>query len=166
MYITRVCNKCDNNKFLLKPDGTEFKVECSECHDIRDILSFEGQMAVPVCKNCNNSLFKFRREESKDNMSIDFTCTECGEPISYIYIDDSGKEITYEERVILDSRKLIHRINEKVENLETLFSELKDIHSSFTDDFNYTDDLLNRMRNINKEIIEIKTDINDFERSI
>ncbi|MCM8711398.1 hypothetical protein M2651_10240 [Clostridium sp. SYSU_GA19001] len=162
MYRTRICNKCDNNKFLVVPDGVSFKVECSHCHDVKETFQLDGKMVVPECDKCGCSLFKFREKEKENSIEIDFVCAECGERASYIYIDDEGREVTLEKRTLLDMKKFILNINDRLYNIEFGVSGLRALEYETMD----LDELNSTLNRITDELNSIKNEIEVIDMRI
>lgn len=162
MYRTRICNKCDNNKFLVVPEGVLFKVECSECHNVKETFELGGKMIVPKCGKCGSELFKFREKEKENSIEIDFVCSECGERAAYIYIDDEGNEVTLEKRTLLDMKKFILNINDRLYNIEFAASNLRDVGYGVVD----SDELNNAANNISNELNSIKNELEGLEARI
>jgi hypothetical protein len=159
MYRTRICNKCDNNKFKVIPEGIAFKVNCSECSSIKEVFQLDGKMIVPKCTKCSSTLFKFREKQKDNSIEIDFVCSECGEHANFIYIDDEGAEVTLEKRVLLDMKKFIQNTNDKLYNIEFGVGKLKNLGEEFLD-INETNDSVNV---INNELSSIKNDLEGLE---
>lgn len=163
MYRTRICSQCDNNKFFIVPEGAAFKVQCSECDSIRETFELDGKMIVPVCSKCQGKLFKFREKEKENSIEIDFICSECGEKASYIYIDDEGREVTLEERTLLDMKKFLYNINDRLYSIAFSVDGLK---NSIEDEFILDEKLNNIFNNINNELNFIKSEAEVIEMRI
>lgn len=155
MYRTRICSECDNNKFSIITEGASFKLQCSECNSIRETFELDGKMIVPVCKKCGGKLFKFREKEKENSIEIDFICSECGEKASYIYIDDEGNEVTLEERTLLDMKKFLQSINDRLYSIDYSVSGLKNL---MEDELIADEKVSNIFNNINNELNSIKSE--------
>ncbi|SKA79277.1 hypothetical protein SAMN05428976_103254 [Clostridium sp. USBA 49] len=155
MYRTRICDKCDNNKFLIIPDGISFKVQCSECNTIRETFQLDGKMIVPSCPKCKGELFKFREKEKENSIEIDFICSQCGEKASYIYIDDEGNKVNLEERTFLDMKKFLESMNDRLYNIDFSVNVIKNL---LEDEFILNEKLNNIFNNINNELNSIKSE--------
>ena len=162
MYRTRICSSCDNNKFLIIPEGTSFKVECSECHSVKEIFELDGRMAVPVCSKCSGNLFKFREKVKENSREIDFICSHCGEAASYIYIDDDGNEVTLEKRALLDMSKFLESLNDRLYNIEFALNGMKMLEEEVVISSNANEVL----SNVNNELSSIKNEAETVEMRI
>lgn len=154
MYRTRICSKCDNNKFLVIPDGISFKVECSECHNVKEVFELDGRMIVPICGKCNGNVFKFREKEKENSIEIDFICSNCGEGASYVYIDDEGNEVTLEKRTLLDMKKFLQSVNDRLYNIEFAVNGIKSLEEELT----IAEDTNEALSSISNELNSIKNE--------
>lgn len=162
MYRTRICSNCDNNKFNVIPDGVSFRVECSECHSVKEVFELDGRMIVPVCSKCNSRLFKLREKVNENSIEVDFICSECGEGVSYIYIDDEGNEVSLEKRTLLDMKKFLQIINDRLYNIAFSVQGVKKLEEELIT-IDGADDALN---NINNELNSIKNEAEAIEARI
>lgn len=162
MYRTRICSNCDNNKFLVIPDGVSFRVECSECHNIKEVFELDGRMVVPLCSKCGGNLFKFREKVKENSIEIDFICSHCGEGASYIYIDNEGKEVTLEVRTLLDMKKFLQGINDRLYNIEFAINGIK----SLEEEMIISEDASEALKNINNELNSIKNEAETIDTRI
>jgi hypothetical protein len=162
MYKTRICDKCDNNKFLVIPEGTAFKVQCSECSNVKETFELDGKMIVNKCEKCNCSLFKFREKQNESSIEIDFVCSNCGAAASYMYIDDEGKEVTLEKRTFLDMKRFISNVNDRLYNIEFGVNSFKDLGYGIVD----SDELGNIVNSINNELSSIKNEVEGLDTRI
>lgn len=162
MYKTRICDKCDNNKFLVIPEGTVFKVQCSECGNVKETFELDGKMIVHKCEKCSGSLFKFREKQNESSIEIDFVCSNCGQRASYMYIDDEGKEVTLEKRTFLDMKRFISNVNDRLYNIEFGINSFKDLGYGVVD----SDELGNIVNSINNELNSIKNEAEGLDTRI
>jgi predicted nucleic acid-binding Zn-ribbon protein len=162
LYRTRICDKCDNNKFVFNPEGTSFKVQCSECGNIKQTFDLDGKMIVQRCGKCGSSLFKFREKQNENSIEIDFVCSYCDERASYIYVDDSGKEVTLEKRVLLDMKNFMANINDRLYNIEFAVNNFKDLGYGIID----SEQISHIVNGINNELNSIKNEVEGLEARI
>jgi predicted nucleic acid-binding Zn-ribbon protein len=162
MYRTRICDKCDNNKFLVVPEGTAFKVQCSECGNVKETFELDGKMIVHNCGKCGSSLFKFREKQKENSIEIDFVCSSCGERASYIYIDDEGREVTLEKRAFLDMKNFIANLNDRLYNIEFGVNSFNDLGYGLID----SEQLAHAVNSVNNELSSIKNEVEGLEARI
>lgn len=169
MYITRVCDKCDNNTFKVVQEGPEFNLICSKCGTIKRTIRFDGQMIANTCKKCGNSTYKFKEESAPGNINIDITCSQCGSVAEYDYINDGGKIISFAERNLLDIKRLIGGIHQRVEEIETNAIGLQYRNSDIFAEAVEIDDLRDSYDPaacIKDITIELKNDLQKLEQKI
>ena len=162
MYKTRICDKCDNNKFLVVPEGAAFKVECSECHNVKETFELDGKMIVPKCERCSSNLLKFREKQNESSIEIDFVCSNCGEGASFIYIDDEGQEVTLEKRTFLDMKRFILNLNDRLYNIEFGVNSVKELGYGLID----SEELHNSIKGISSELNSIKDEAEGVDMRI
>ena len=165
MYsITKVCTRCDNNRFIVRPQGAKFEIVCSKCRDISDVVQLENKMIVPKCGKCGSEIYRVQKENRDDNIKhYSFTCTQCEEPAEFILIDDDGNQITKEQKELLDIKKLIGGLIRKVEIFETSIDELR---GSISDLDLQHEEVTNKVDTIYSEVSSMKSDMSSIESQL
>jgi predicted nucleic acid-binding Zn-ribbon protein len=159
MYRTRICDKCDNNKFAVVPEGTSFKVQCSQCGNVKETFELDGKMIVHKCEKCSSNLFKFREKQNESSIEIDFVCSNCGERASYIYIDDEGQEVSLEKRTFLDMKRFISNLNDRLYNIEFGINSVQELGYGPVD----SDELNSNIKGISNELNLIKNEAESLD---
>ncbi|SFD47547.1 hypothetical protein [Clostridium uliginosum] len=126
MIRTVVCEKdgCSGNEFYIKSEDNKLKLICKECESIyyHDINYYDFIM-LSSCSSCNNNVFKVFKDLDNDNIYA--KCTKCGAPPEKIFIDSDGVQVTYEAKLLCDIKDLMHKVDQRVCNLELKLDDLE-----------------------------------------
>lgn len=119
MIRTFVCERegCSGNEFLIETIEDKLQVTCRECYKKYLFDRNESDfIIISSCSECNNDSFKLFKDEQ--NEMIYAKCIKCGAPPEKIYVDSDGIQVSYDERLLQDIKVLMHRVEQRMFNLE------------------------------------------------
>ncbi len=119
MIRTKVCERegCRGNSFNICTEEDKLLLTCVECGEkyMEDAAIYDYVMLSNCC-NCNNDSFKIFKETQKPGLYA--KCTSCGNPPDKLYIDESGTQLSYEQKKLGELKDLISRLGERLDNIE------------------------------------------------
>ncbi|MBE6070501.1 MAG: hypothetical protein E7208_00915 [Clostridium butyricum] len=119
MMRTVVCKQdgCSGNEFYISMEDGKVKAKCKVCGSIYfyNSGSYDFNM-LSNCSNCNNNVFKIFSDLQKEKLYI--KCMECGAPPERVFIDDEGIQVTYEEKLLHDIKRIMQQVDQRICNLE------------------------------------------------
>lgn len=119
MIRTMVCEKegCKGNSFFIDTEEDKILLTCGECGEkyIEDARTHDYVMLSNCCR-CNNDSFKIFKETKKPGLYA--KCTTCGNPPDKLYIDESGTQVSYEQKKLEELKGLINRLGERLDDIE------------------------------------------------
>ena len=120
MIRTVVCEKegCSGNSFSISMEEGKLVLWCRECKQKYTYDFPQDYLLMSSCAHCNNDSFKVFRNISSS--SVYCKCTKCGNPPHKLYVDESGVQITYEQKKLEELKGILYRINERLDNLESM----------------------------------------------
>lgn len=119
MVQTIVCKKdgCSGNEFHIITEDNKLKLICNDCGSTYYYdVSYYDFVMLSSCKKCNNNTFKVFNNLEKQGIYA--KCTKCGYPPEKVFIDDEGIQVTYEAKLLQDMKQLLHKIDQRICNLE------------------------------------------------
>lgn len=119
MIRTMVCEKegCRGNSFYIYTEESNLAIICSECGERYSLdVSYYDYLMLSSCSQCNNDTFKVFKDTEKEGVYA--KCTECGNPPDKVYIDESGTQVSYEQKKLDEIKDVIYRLNERLALME------------------------------------------------
>ena len=118
MIRTVVCEKegCSGNSFSISMEEGKLNLWCRECKEKYTYDFPEEYLLMSSCTHCNNDAFKVFRNIKTS--SVYCKCTECGNPPHMLYVDESGVQISYEQKKLEELKGILYRMNERLDSLE------------------------------------------------
>lgn len=139
MLNTIVCTKsgCSGNKFNVNTDNKKIIMTCDECKQIIGMydVSDKNFAIAPTCSKCESEVFKAYRDTI--NNRVLFQCVECNSTPRYIFFDNEGVHINYEQIKLQKCEELIENLDERLEELENKLDSIDSKTDSLDNSLDY-----------------------------
>ncbi len=118
MIRTVVCEKegCRGNSFFISNENEGLELICSECGEGYNMPINTDYRILSSCTECSRDIFKIFKDGEKGTLYA--KCTECGGPPHKVYVDESGVQVSYEQKRIEELKDMINNISQRLESLE------------------------------------------------
>ena len=131
MIRTVVCEKegCTGNSFYVESKDHNLSILCTECNSsYKHEYNEHGFTLLSNCSSCKSEKFKVFRDA--ETGKIYAKCVECGNPPEKICTDIDGNQISYNEKILLEVKDVVSRLEQNMMNLEVKFENLESNQST------------------------------------
>jgi DNA-directed RNA polymerase subunit RPC12/RpoP len=141
---TAYCKNCGSTELKIIPDSGKVSYVCTSCDSKVEVVHYEKyETLYPICKQCNNDIFKVRIEEGQGETSWNARCSKCDTSPEPYYINEKGEPIdqhTRQRLIIEDSISgILHEITNLKYGLNNLAFETSDLAEDETINDDYLD---------------------------
>lgn len=126
MIRTVVCEKegCTGNSFYIESKDHSLSILCTQCKSSYEHDYTEHSFTLlSNCSSCKSDEFKVFKDT--ETGKIYAKCVECGNPPEKICTDIDGNQISYNEKILLDIKDVVSRLEQNMMNLEVKFENLE-----------------------------------------
>jgi RNase P subunit RPR2 len=119
MLITQVCLKpgCNGNTFHVNTADDKLLIKCTVCGEEYLHEDELDHVVAPTCSKCDNEAFKVFRNNKTNKVYLN--CTKCNSIPRFIYLDEEGKQVSYEQLNIRDIKRSLEYIADRLDNAES-----------------------------------------------
>ncbi|MGL4762315.1 MAG: hypothetical protein ACRC6T_05120 [Sarcina sp.] len=131
MIRTVVCEKegCTGNSFYVENKDHKLSILCTECNSAYEYeYNEQGFILLSNCSSCKSEKFKVFRDTEIGKIYA--KCIECGNPPEKICTDIDGNQISYNEKILLEVKDIVSRLEQNMMNLEIKFENLESNQST------------------------------------
>lgn len=117
MLITKVCEKegCSGNRFKVNTEDKKLHIKCVKCGTVYNYTEEMDCIIAPSCSKCEGEEFKVNRDNKSGELYLN--CVQCNNPPMRIYTDDNGKQISYDQIVLVSIKNRVDSLSEKLDQV-------------------------------------------------